>query len=196
MTQATARTAAQQRQVIDYYMGSAQRLADYVDDHLGLIYGMFDLRALGRDDLADEILELPAMRQLRTSWELLDCLLESDGVPLMPSWSRSSVGRCWRISGTPCGAGPPTRRPCRPSDLKHPSRLAWRRWLATRSSSPPAWLAAERASPGRLQPPHPALGQPDVVARCLAARRSPTPCRRPGRSRHEGCRGPGASGGC
>ena len=58
---------------------SARWIANAVEDRLGLLYGLIELRSLGEADLVASILEVKALVVLRTSWELLDALVESDG---------------------------------------------------------------------------------------------------------------------
>jgi len=58
---------------------SARWVATAVEDKLGLLYGLLELRSLGEADLVASILEVKALRVLRTSWELFDALAEGDG---------------------------------------------------------------------------------------------------------------------
>lgn len=64
---------------VTHYRRSAQIIADHIEDHLGLLYGLLDLRLLEEHDLVDAILDLPPMKRLRTSWELLDALVDGEG---------------------------------------------------------------------------------------------------------------------
>lgn len=71
------------RRALEAYQGTAERIAARVDELEDLIAGLGVLRDMGSEDAdlaVEAVLDVPIVKQLRISWELLEALMLGEGL--------------------------------------------------------------------------------------------------------------------
>ncbi len=90
------------------YKNSAENIAEWIRNYEDLIYGVSAFREMGpvAERALVEATEMPDVRRLRLSWELLEALMEGEGLDPEATRRRFSSRSCTRSPGTRC-SGPP-----------------------------------------------------------------------------------------
>jgi hypothetical protein len=88
---------------IETFERTAVSVAERIEEYSDIIVGLAALRGLGQDGqaIADAAIELRDLRVLRLSWELLDALIESDGLDgseLLNKHTTDELVDCARIA--------------------------------------------------------------------------------------------------
>ncbi len=64
------------------YKNSAENIAEWIRNYEDLMYGVAAFREMGTvaEHILGEVVALPDVRRLRLSWELLEALMEGEGL--------------------------------------------------------------------------------------------------------------------